>query len=99
MERDGKESREERVYFEIILFFFFSLILLRARSVSERCLFDNFFSFFYEFYSCVSLSLSWLHGIDENFVRVYYFLKLVDARYREVLSRDIPVSSCCKLMM
>lgn len=47
----------------------------------------------------MSLSLSWLHGIDENFVRVYYFLKLVDARYREVLSRDIPVSSCCKLMM
>lgn len=82
----------------LFFFFFFSLILLRARSVSERCLFDNFFSFFTSFI-VVSLSLSWLHGIDENFVRVYYFLKLVDARYREVLSRDIPVSSCCKLMM
>lgn len=43
-----------RLFF--FFFFFFSLILLRARSVSERCLFDNFFSFFYEFYSCVSLS-------------------------------------------
>lgn len=58
----------------------------------------SFFSNFYEFYSCLfSLSLGSL--VSKSFVRVYYFLKLVDARYREVLSRDIPVSSCCKLMM
>lgn len=77
-------------------FFFFSRVYF------ERCLFDNFsfffFSNFYEFYSCLfSLSLGSL--VSKSFVRVYYFLKLVDARYREVLSRDIPVSSCCKLMM
>ena len=34
MERDGKESREERVYFEIILFFFF----LANSTSSSKCI-------------------------------------------------------------
>lgn len=36
MERDGKESREERVYFEIILFFFF--FFLANSTSSSKCI-------------------------------------------------------------
>lgn len=59
----------------------------------------SFFRIFTSFIVVSSLSLSLGSLVSKSFVRVYYFLKLVDARYREVLSRDIPVSSCCKLMM
>lgn len=102
-ERWKRISRGKGLSREILFLFSFSHELLWTRSIYfERCLFDNFsfffFSNFYEFYSCLfSLSLGSL--VSTSFVRVYYFLKLVDARYREVLSRDIPVSSCCKLMM
>lgn len=104
-ERWKRISRGKGLSREIVFFFLFLTSLLWARSIYfERCLFDNFsfflFSNFYEFYSCLfSLSLSLGSLVSKSFVRVYYFLKLVDARYREVLSRDIPVSSCCKLMM
>lgn len=59
----------------------------------------SFFRIFTSFIVVSSLSLSLGSLVSKSFVRVYYFLKLVDARYREVLSRDILVSSCCKLMM
>lgn len=108
-ERSWWTKREKRVYLERLFFFFsfsFLAILLRARSVSSdvySIIFSSSFSSL-PVYSCLSVSffLSFFLGllISTSFVRVYYFLKLVDARrYREVLSRDIPVSNCCKLMM
>lgn len=108
LERDGedtgKESREERVYLErLFSFFFFSRVYfeLEVYTLSGVYLIIFLFSYFRIFTSFIvvcSLSLSWLLGIDE-FRKSLLFSKLVDARYREVLSRDIPVSSCCKLMM
>lgn len=84
-------------------FFFFSRVYfeLEVYTLTGVYLIIFLFSFFRIFTIIVvsSLSLSLGSLVSKSFVRVYYFLKLVDARYREVLSRDIPVSSCCKLMM